>query len=81
MEKTVETKAVRSTLRDLGTREGFILAIKDSGQYIIDHAEGILGEYPGALLSSLDITASFRSDGVPTVSVVREHIVPATFEE
>lgn len=67
--------------RDLKTREGFVLAIKDCGQYIIDHAENILGEYPGALLSSLDITASIGFDCVPTVSVKREHIAPPTFED
>lgn len=66
--------------RDLNTREGFVLAIKDCGQYIIDHAEGILGEYPGAQLCSLDITASFRFDSLPSVSVTRDHIAPPAFE-
>lgn len=79
MEKTVETEAARSTLRDLRTREGFIGAIEDSGRYIIDHAEGLLGEYPGDDLSDMTITVRFRFDCVPTVSVDREHIVLPRF--
>lgn len=67
-------------LRDLGTREGYLAAIRDSGQFIIDHAEGLLGEYPGALLSEMSITASFRFDCVPTLTVTREHIVPPCFD-
>lgn len=67
-------------LRDLKTREGYLAAIRDSGQFIIDHAEGLLGEYPGALLSEMSITASFRFDWVPTVTVTREHVVPPCFD-
>lgn len=80
MEKTVQTKTTRHEFRDLRTREGFIGAIKDCGQYIIDHAEGLLGEYPGAALSDMTITASFRFDCLPTVSVDREHIVCPCFD-
>lgn len=61
--------------RDLGTREGFIGAIRDCGRYIIDNAENLLGEYPGAALSEMDIVASFRFDEyVPTVTVKRMHL-------
>ena len=67
--------------RDLGTREGFLAAIRDSGQYIIDHAESLLGEYPGALLSEMQITAEFRFGYVPTVTVTREHVVPPCYEK
>lgn len=80
MEKEVRTKTARPTFRDLGTREGFVGAIRDCGQYIIDHAEGLLGEYPGAALSGMSITADFRFDCVPTVTVNREHIVSACFD-
>ena len=80
MEKQVETKTSRPTLRDLGTREGFVGAIKDCGRYIIDHAEGLLGEYPGAALSHMSITADFCFDGVPTVTVNRDHIVLPNFD-
>lgn len=51
-------------------------AISDSGQYIIDNAESLLGEYPGAMPSQMHITAAFRFDCVPTVTVTREHVVP-----
>lgn len=81
MDKKVEPKAARKEFRDLGTREGFIAAIKDCGQYIIDHAEGLLGEYPGAALSDMSITANFRFDFVPTVTVNREHLVVPSFKE
>lgn len=65
----------KNEVRDLSTREGMLGAIQDCGLFIADHAEGILGDYPGAALSELSITASIRFDCVPTVSVNREHIV------
>ena len=71
---------VSPRFRDLGTREGFVGAIRDCGHYIVDHAEGLLGEYPGALLTDMSITASFNFDGVPTVTVTREHIAPPRFD-
>lgn len=80
MSADVRHETVLGQLRDLDTREGFIAAIRDSGQYIIDHAEGLLGEYPGALLGDMSITASFRFDCVPTITVTREHIVPPCFD-
>ena len=55
------------------TREGFIETIRQAGEYIADHAENLLGEYP-SLLSEMDITARFRFDEVPTIEVRREHI-------
>lgn len=80
MNKEVKSKTAQMDFRDLGTRDGFIAAIKDCGQYIIDHAEGLLGEYPGAALSDMSITANFRFDYVPTVTVNREHIVSPCFD-
>lgn len=58
---------------ELSTRGGFIEAIQRSGQYIADHAENLLGEYP-SLLCEMDITARFRFDEVPTIEVRRSHI-------
>lgn len=61
--------------RNLGTRAGFVAAIRDCGQFIIDHAEGLLGDYPGANLSEMSITAYFDFDGIPKVVVDRTHLV------
>lgn len=58
---------------DLGTREGMLGMIRAMGEYITDHAENILGEYPGELLCGIDITARFRFGEFPTVEVAREH--------
>lgn len=76
METKMESKhtPVRK-FRDLGTHDGFVKAIKDCGRYIIDNAESLLGKYPGTSLSEMDITASFRFDTVPTVTVNRIHLV------
>ena len=68
-------------LRDLGTREGFLGAIRDCGQYIIDHAESLLGEYPGTSLSEISLTATFGFDGAPRVTLTREHIALPCFDE
>lgn len=65
--------------RNLGTRAGFVAAIRDCGQFIIDHAEGLLGEYPGAHLSEMSITAYFDFDGMPKVTVDRTHIVGPSY--
>lgn len=67
-------------LRDMGTREGFIAAIRDCGQYIIDHAEGLLGEYPGAALNEMSITAHLEFFEPPVITVKRDHIVEPCFE-
>ena len=73
----------KDTWPDLSTRQGFIEAIEQAGQYIRDHASNLLGEYP-SLLCEFDITARFRFDAVPTVEIRREHIaapldkIPAT---
>lgn len=75
MDKNFGSKTRKTGFRDLGTREGFIGAIRDCWQYIIDHADGLLGEYPGADLSHMSITADFCFDSVPTVTVNRDHIV------
>lgn len=80
MDKNFGSKTRKTELRDLGTREGFIGAIRDCGQYIIDHAESLLGEYPGAALSHMSITADFCFDSVPTVTVNRDHIVLPIFD-
>lgn len=67
--------------RDLRTREGFLAAIRDSGQYIIDNAESLLGGYPGALPTQMHITAEIRFGCVPKVTVTREHVVPPCDEK
>jgi len=58
---------------DLQTREGFIDAIKQAGNYIRDHASNLLGEYP-SLLCEMDIVATFRFDELPCIEVKRRHI-------
>ena len=63
----------KDTWPDLSTRQGFIEAIEQAGEYIRDHASNLLGEYP-SLLCEFDITARFRFDAVPTVEIRREHI-------
>ncbi|MRX82229.1 hypothetical protein [Eggerthella guodeyinii] len=59
---------------DLSCRNGFVEAIKAAGEYIAEHADNLLGEYP-ALLSDMRITATFEFDSVPCVEVTRAHIV------
>lgn len=56
------------------TREGFIEAIRQAGEYITDHADNLLGEYP-ALLSEMDLTVHFRYCELVTIDVKRQHIV------
>lgn len=90
MDKNAGSKPRKTEFRDLGTREGFIGAIRDCGQYIIDHADGLLSEYPGVAISHMSITADFyfdsvptvtvNFDGAPTVTVSREHIVLPNFD-
>lgn len=58
---------------DLSTRQGYVEAIEQSGQYIHDHASNLLGEYP-ASLCEMDIVARFRFDEPPIVEVRRQHI-------
>lgn len=60
---------------DLGTRDGMLGMIRAMGEYVADHAENILGEYPGELLCGIDVTARFRFDEFPTVEVTREHVM------
>lgn len=55
-------------------REDIIREIKDAGQYIIDNAENILGDWNRAIVS-LDIVAKISPDKIATVTVRREHIV------
>lgn len=46
-----------------------IQQIKDCGQTIIDHAEGIYGEY--ACPTSLKVTINMDVNSVPTITVER----------
>ncbi len=77
METKMESKYTPARkFRDFGTHDGFVEAIKDCGRYIIDNAENLLGEYPGAALSEMDIVASLRFDEcVPAITVKRMHLV------
>lgn len=67
---------MENRMRDLGTREGYLGAIRDCGRYIIDHAEGILGEYPGGLLTHMDIDCDISFDAPPTITVTKQHFAP-----
>lgn len=58
---------------DLDTREGMLGMVRAMGEYIVDHAENILGEYPGEQLCGIDVTARFRFGVFPTIEVTREH--------
>lgn len=69
----------KDTWPDLSTRQGFIEAIEQAGEYIRDHASNLLGEYP-SLLCEMDITARFRFNEAPTVEVRRSHIACASTE-
>lgn len=66
---------------DLGTREGMLGMIRAMGEYIVDHAENILGEYPGEALCGVDVTAKFRFGEFPTVTVTREHVMTIRGED
>lgn len=66
---------------DLGTREGMLEMIRAMGEYIVDHAENILGEYPGEALCGVDVTAKFRFGEFPTVTVTREHVMTIRGED
>ena len=59
---------------DLSTRESFVDAIRKAGQYIADHADNILGEYP-SLLSELRVTAVFDYQSPVYIDVQRSHFV------
>lgn len=73
--------APNKEIRDIGTREGFLNAIRDCGQFIIDNAESILGRYPGAQISKLSLSADFDFESIPTLTVNREHLVIPRYEE
>ena len=77
----IKSKVTRREFRDLGTRDGFVGAIKDCGRYIVDNAENLLGEYPGSYLSELTVAATLRFDCLPTVVVTREHFAPVCDDE
>jgi len=66
---------------DLGTREGMLGMIRAMGEYIVDHAENILGEYPGEALCGVDVTAKFRFGVFPTITVTREHVMTIRGED
>lgn len=67
--------------RNLSTREGYLGAIRDCGQFIVDHAEGLLGEYPGAFLSRMSISCDIDFDGgIPTVTVDRTHLALPAYD-
>lgn len=59
---------------DMSSREAAIKSIKAVGEYIADHADNLLGEYPSDLVS-LSIKADFDMSGVLCVDVARSHIV------
>lgn len=56
------------------SRDGFIEEIKTAGQYVIDHADNLLGEYPSLLTGELVITLRFDMEALPTVKVEREYL-------
>lgn len=56
------------------TRDDLVHEIKTAGQYIVDHAENLLGEYP-SLLSEMDLVVHFRFDEATTIEVNRIHLV------
>lgn len=64
----------------LETRNDVIDAIKAAGEYITDHAENILGEYPSGLVE-LNISAKFNRDEVVCVDVSRTHVVTRREED
>lgn len=66
---------------DLGTREGMLGMIRAMGEYVADHAENILGEYPGEALCGIDVTARFRFGEFPTIEVTREHVMTVRDED
>ena len=66
---------------DLGTRDGMLGMVRAMGEYIVDHAENILGEYPGEALCGVDVTARFRFGEFPTVTVTREHVMTIRGED
>lgn len=65
---------------DLGTREGMLGTIRAVGEYVADHAENLLGEYPGEAMCGIDVTARIRFDEYPTVTVTREHVLTTTVD-
>ena len=66
---------------DLSTRDGMLGMVRAMGEYIVDHAENILGEYPGEALCGVDVTARFRFGEFPTVTVTREHVMTIRGED
>lgn len=61
---------------DLSTRDKAIEAIKAAGEYISDHAENILGEYPSFLADlAIEVSVKFDCSDVVCIDVRRKHVV------
>lgn len=53
-------------------RKDMIQSIKETGQYIVDNAENILGDHKRGILS-MKLIATINPESVSTVTVQREH--------
>lgn len=59
---------------DFSSREALIDSVKAAGQYIVDHASNIVGDYP-SLMCGLRLSFDFSHDKALTLGINREHIV------
>lgn len=59
---------------DFSSREALIDSVKAAGQYIVDHASNIVGEYP-SLICGFSISVDFKHDEALSLSINRQHIV------
>ncbi len=61
---------------DLSTKDNAIEAIKAVGEYISDHADNILGEYPSGLVElTIEVSAKFDCSDIMFIDVRRKHVV------
>lgn len=67
---------MKKIYHDLSTRDEAIEAIKAVGEYISDHADNIIGEYPSGLVElTIEVSAKFDRSDIMCIDVRRKHVV------
>lgn len=67
---------MKKIYHDLSTRDEAIEAIKAVGEYISDHADNIIGEYPSGLVElTIEVSAKFDCSDIMCIDVRRKHVV------
>lgn len=67
---------MKKIYHDLSTRDNAIESIKAVGEYISDHADNIIGEYPSGLVElTIEVSAKFDCSDIMCIDVRRKHVV------